>query len=338
MTEERKKRKERYQPDDISVIIPTWNNEQTIAPLLESLFAQPALPGEILVIDDCSTDNTCAIVKRYPSPVRLLQQEKNGGAASARNRGIAEAKGEVLFFLDSDTVLLPKGIDALLDGFNTHQHCVAQTGQTTSTPLNKGLGAKYKAVIERAWHDSISPWDDSVKVFIARIGAYITETVRETGGFDENIRGANVEDIELGIRYTKIYPIHFNPDLQAHHHFSTVPETVRNYWNRTIGFMKLKDHSPKSLGSGGLSSVSAMQYMFAFLFSFSFLLTFIMPGCWLCLLSLLLGVCFLVSARRELTALFKAGGFTFGVAGTLLHLLYGVVIVTAAIRYKLFSR
>ncbi len=326
-------RKEKYSASDISVIIPTWNNEDTIAPLLESLLAQPELPKEVLVIDDCSTDTTRSIVKRYPAPVRLLKLDINSGAATARNRGIKEAKGELLLFLDSDTVLLHNAIDALLLGFNTHPECVAMIGRTTITPLNKGIGPLYKAVVEGAWHDALVPWSNTTKIFIARIGAYVTETVRETGGFNEDIRGASVEDIELGLRYTKKYPIYYNPSLQAHHHFPTVSETIRNYWKRTISYMQLQSLSKDNLGEGGLSASSALQYIFGSLFFGGLFLTVLTSSCLLLTLSFMLFLGFLFSSRREVCALFKQS-ITTGIIGTFLHLLYGIVIVTAALKYK----
>ena len=91
---------------DCSVIIPAYNAEGTIARAVESLFsgALGEYRIEVLVIDDGSVDSTARIAaeleKKYPS-VRLLQKE-NGGVSSARNRGLSEALGRFVFFMDAD--------------------------------------------------------------------------------------------------------------------------------------------------------------------------------------------------------------------------------------------
>lgn len=89
----------------ISVVIPAYNREKTIRNTLESVLSQTSLPLEIIVIDDCSVDNTVKIVKsmkKKSSLIRLICLKKNKGAQAARNVGIKVAKGEWIAFLDSD--------------------------------------------------------------------------------------------------------------------------------------------------------------------------------------------------------------------------------------------
>ncbi len=90
----------------ISVIIPTYNCEQYIAQAIESVLAQKDCEYEIIVIDDGSTDRTGDILEPYNQEIRYIKQ-KNQGVAAARNRGIAEAKGELIAFLDADDYFLP---------------------------------------------------------------------------------------------------------------------------------------------------------------------------------------------------------------------------------------
>src|SRR5256885_987970 len=95
----------------ISVIIPAYNARQTIRRCVESSFAGFVKPLEVIVVDDCSTDDTAALVdklaQRYPGVVRLIRAPVNAGPARARNIGAAAAKGEYYFFVDSDTAMLP---------------------------------------------------------------------------------------------------------------------------------------------------------------------------------------------------------------------------------------
>jgi glycosyltransferase involved in cell wall biosynthesis len=87
----------------ISVVIPSYNRQDTISYCLDSVLAQTYRELEIIVVDDCSTDSTVSIVRNHPDPrVRCVVLEKNSGAQAARNRGIHEAKGDWIAFQDSD--------------------------------------------------------------------------------------------------------------------------------------------------------------------------------------------------------------------------------------------
>jgi glycosyltransferase involved in cell wall biosynthesis len=99
----------------VSAITPTYNRGQVITRTLDSILAQSRLPDEIILVDDGSTDGTADIVrKRYGSKVRVIEQ-KNGGVSKARARGISEARGKWIAFLDSDDQWLPGHLQTLLD-------------------------------------------------------------------------------------------------------------------------------------------------------------------------------------------------------------------------------
>ena len=89
----------------ISVIVPTHNGEKTIGRCLEAAFASQYSNFEIIVIDDCSSDGSAAVIAKYPC--RLIRLSEHGGASKARNTGAQNAEGELLFFIDSDCLLQP---------------------------------------------------------------------------------------------------------------------------------------------------------------------------------------------------------------------------------------
>jgi glycosyltransferase involved in cell wall biosynthesis len=98
----------------VSVIIPTFNRAAYLPETLQSLQRQTLSDFEVIVVDDGSTDNTAPLVKeRYPS-VRYFYQE-NAGPAAARNRGLCEARGRFVSFLDSDDLWRPRFLEANSD-------------------------------------------------------------------------------------------------------------------------------------------------------------------------------------------------------------------------------
>lgn len=99
--------------DEISVVIPAYNAASFIGETLDSCLNQTLLSTEILVVDDGSTDATADIVSAYDPPVRLIRQ-KNRGEGGARNRGLEEAKGDWIAFLDADDLWVPTKLEKQL--------------------------------------------------------------------------------------------------------------------------------------------------------------------------------------------------------------------------------
>lgn len=94
----------------ISIVIAAYNVEQYIAETLESVLAQTWRELEVLVIDDCSTDSTPAILRDFAerdARVRVIRQPENHGAMMARKRGVEEATGDYIMFLDGDDMYAP---------------------------------------------------------------------------------------------------------------------------------------------------------------------------------------------------------------------------------------
>jgi glycosyltransferase involved in cell wall biosynthesis len=88
----------------VSVIVPTFNRAQLIGRAIRSILNQTFRPAEIIVIDDCSSDDTESVISAYSGaiPLTYTRLEKNSGGAVARNVGILRANGEYVSFLDSD--------------------------------------------------------------------------------------------------------------------------------------------------------------------------------------------------------------------------------------------
>jgi glycosyltransferase involved in cell wall biosynthesis len=94
----------------VSVIIPVYNGERYIGAALESVLAQTSRPGEILVIDDGSSDGTAAVLEAYRPHVRYHYQP-NAGLSVARNCGVRLATRDFLAFLDADDLWTAEKLD-----------------------------------------------------------------------------------------------------------------------------------------------------------------------------------------------------------------------------------
>lgn len=97
----------------VSIIMPSYNTGKYIANSIESVQAQTYTNWELILVDDCSTDDTDEVVESYLSDQRIIyiKNEKNSGAAFSRNRALREAKGKWVAFLDSDDLWIPEKLE-----------------------------------------------------------------------------------------------------------------------------------------------------------------------------------------------------------------------------------
>ena len=100
----------------VSIIMPSWNTAKYISESIESVINQTYTNWELLIVDDCSTDNTDEVVKPYLSDSRIhyTKHKANSGAALTRNRAIRHARGEWIAFLDSDDLWKPEKLEKQL--------------------------------------------------------------------------------------------------------------------------------------------------------------------------------------------------------------------------------
>ena len=95
----------------LTVIMPSYNAARFITESIDSVIGQTLADWELIVIDDASTDGTRRVVADYQRRdrrIRLISLETNRGAAHARNKGLDQARGEIIAFIDSDDIWLPE--------------------------------------------------------------------------------------------------------------------------------------------------------------------------------------------------------------------------------------
>lgn len=127
----------------VSIITPTFNCGDFIAETIESVLAQTYTAWEMIVFDDCSTDNTKEIVAQYAkqdSRIRYLCNDKNRGAAITRNNALRVAKGRWIAFLDSDDLWLPEKLEKQIHFMIAHNYSFSYHDYVEIDEQSKELG------------------------------------------------------------------------------------------------------------------------------------------------------------------------------------------------------
>lgn len=129
----------------VSIIVPVYNVEKYIVETIESVRKQTYQAWELLLVEDGSTDNTQGTIRAYLSDVRdervrLICLSANGGAAKARNAGLAEARGRYIAYLDADDLWEPCKLSRELAFMEERQAAFAFTGYEFADENGTGLG------------------------------------------------------------------------------------------------------------------------------------------------------------------------------------------------------
>lgn len=131
--------------DLVSIIVPVYNAENFIEETMDCVLAQTYTNWELLLVEDCSCDHTAARIRRYmerngDSRIRLIRQPSNMGAAKARNRGLKEAKGRYIAYLDADDLWVPEKLEKELIFMKEKNAAFAFTGYEFADEAGRGLG------------------------------------------------------------------------------------------------------------------------------------------------------------------------------------------------------
>ncbi len=191
---------------DISVVIPTYNRLDTLAPVIPTLLAQdvPRDGFELLICDSNSTDGTAEFLARvreeHPN-VRHLPGAY-GGRAAARNAGIAAARGDVILFNDSDILASPDLLSRHLER-HRERRGIAVVGWEVQVKNLEDYARKRDRPAERGHLHPSSRRRLSWLYFLTGNASVRREDLERVGGFDESFTGYGHEDLELGYRLAK---------------------------------------------------------------------------------------------------------------------------------------
>lgn len=213
--------------NDISLVIPVFNEEKNIIQCINSILSQKSLPREVIFVDNYSTDASLQIINKLKSsfkiPVKIIQEEKKG-IPFVRNRGIKEASGTIVTFLDSDCIAPKDYIKSIIDGFK-HYDVEAVTGRY----LLRGENCRKAKFRERIWSEHFG-WnlsaqifdklDDQIGTLVSGCTAYKKEVLFKLGLFDERV--IYMDDIAMSyIFYRQGFKAFFTPHIIVTHLINT---------------------------------------------------------------------------------------------------------------------
>jgi len=318
----------------VSLVIPVRNGERTIRECVESVVAirdAPGSPlGEIIVVDDHSTDDTATIVR--PFDVTLVEGDGNGPGA-ARNIGWHRAKNGLVWFVDADCVARPDALELLLPAMGDASvagsggsYDNAQPGSLVATLIHEEIVTRHLRMGERV-------------NFLATFSVvYRRDVLEQLGGFDPRYQKA--QDAEFAYRVIEAgHELRFNRDSRvAHHH----PVSIGSYFRTQSqqGYWRVFLHLRHRSQGAGDSYSSVLDHLAPPLAALTIpaLAAVIVPGGWViplaifCLLFVLqLPMAFAITRRtkRPLHLLFAPMSFARAYARALGMSLGAVRAVTS---------
>lgn len=141
----------------VSIIMPSWNTGRLIAESIQSVIDQTYPNWELLIVDDCSTDNTDEVVEKFHDErIRYFHNESNSGAALTRNHALQKARGEWIAFLDSDDLWMPEKLEHQLNFMQENHYVLSYTEyekiDEESQPLNIYVSGPEKVSRRKMYH------------------------------------------------------------------------------------------------------------------------------------------------------------------------------------------
>ena len=233
----------------ISIVIPNYNGSATIGKCLNAAFASQYGNFEVIVVDDCSSDDSVEIIKQFPCS--LIRLDKRSGAAAARNRGAENSKGEVLFFLDADC-LIQEGALALANKAIVEHTNTIIGGTYTPLPHDSDFFSAFQSLFIH-YSETRKKEPDYLATHAMIIEASV---FRANNGFREEFMPI-LEDVEFSHRLRRRgFRLVMKPDIQVMHVFSfTFLTSLRNAFRKSLYWTLYSLMNRDLLADSGTASV-----------------------------------------------------------------------------------
>ena len=225
--------------DPISIIIPNYNGEKTINKTISSLEHQTFSDFDVIIIDDASKDNSVSVIRdliKNKDNYKLIELKKNKGASNARNMGVANSKGKIILFTDSDVILKEDTVQKIIDSFKKYKDAAAIVGFPDKKSSFKNLASEYFNL--RIYHNFMK-LPEQIDILYTTICAVKRNAFHDVNGFNTKMKSE--EDPELGFRLSKAgYKIILNRDLTVlHYKYISFLGLLKNDFKRSVSRVKL---------------------------------------------------------------------------------------------------
>jgi glycosyltransferase involved in cell wall biosynthesis len=174
----------------VSIIIPAFNASATIETCLKSVYQQDYPNIEVIIVDDCSTDDT--LQKASGFPVRIISNKRNLGAAYSRNVGARSAKSEILIFADSDIVIPRDGVSRITQRLLEQQDILIVGATYSENSRHLNFISDFKN-LDLSYRYSLAP--DYVRYLSGHFFALKKSTFFDCGSFSTHFPNSSVEDM-----------------------------------------------------------------------------------------------------------------------------------------------
>jgi GT2 family glycosyltransferase len=220
----------------LSVVMPVYNAESTLAECLTRLYKSAFGDFEVVMVDDGSTDGSRAIASGFP--VRIVPSDGRVGPAAARNLGARVAEGDVIFFIDSDVMVQPDTLARVAARFERGD-VEGIVGVQSAAMRHRDLISQYKNLWMR-WTYVRQTGD--VPLFYTTAAAIRREAFLGAGGFDQGYATPNVEDTAFGQKLARLgIRVRVEPDLEVEHvKRYSLTGLLRTDYMRAVSLTRLK--------------------------------------------------------------------------------------------------
>jgi len=199
---------------EVSIIIPAYNGAKTISETLHSLQQQTFQDFEIIIINDGSTDNTLEIIESVQDPRIKIFSYSNGGLPTARNRGIAQAQGDFLTFIDADDLWTPDKMELQLTALKGNPNAGVAYSWTCFMDVNEqGQPIAYLPSPQYAYSGNVYPQLLIGDFILSGSNVMIRRSAVEAAGkFEPTLKSC--EDWDYWLRLAACYPFEVIPKYQ----------------------------------------------------------------------------------------------------------------------------
>jgi glycosyltransferase involved in cell wall biosynthesis len=247
---------------EVSVVVPTYNRAHLLARAIQSVLTQTFADLELIIVDDCSIDNTREILRSWSDKrVRTIRHDENRGAPAARNTGIINAQGRFIAFLDSDNEWLPRKLEKQVELFRRSPETVGvvYARNTVVNEVKNETGRWDFSLRGNLYFNFLKgPFLDFITPLIKR------ECFDRIGLMDENVSA--YQEWDTFLRISRYYEFDFVPEILAVYHIHRGETISKNLVKSAAGYSyiveKQRNEVIRNVGRKALSAHYATLFYY----------------------------------------------------------------------------